>query len=122
MGRVRWLREAQEDLRDLDGSERKAAVKAAVNLELEPDKRGQPLGSHAGGDLTTLRKLVIGNRDLRMIFRVEPDGALVVVFVVAHRADDECYELAAARLRLHADQDVATMGTELLDSAFRKRT
>ncbi len=56
-----------------------------------------------------------------MTYRVAPDGTLVVVFVVAHRADDECYELAAARLKQYRDRKVATMAAELLDGAFRKR-
>ncbi len=121
MARVEVTSDAAEDVRELDGSERKAVLKALVKLGTEPDKRGQPLGSRAGGNLATFRKLVVGNRDLRVIYRVAPDGTLVVVFVVAHRADDECYELAAARLKLYEDQEVATMAAELLDGAFRRR-
>jgi mRNA interferase RelE/StbE len=121
VARVLWTADAQEDLVDLDGSERKAALKAAAKLDTEPDKRGQPLGSRAGGSLATFRKLVVGNRDLRLIFRVEPDGTVVVVWVVAQRADEQCYELATSRLRLHGGQDIASMAGELLDGAFRKR-
>ncbi len=51
MARVEVTSDAAEDIRELDGSERKAVLKALVKLGTEPDKRGQPLGSRAGGTL-----------------------------------------------------------------------
>ncbi|HVW40399.1 MAG TPA: hypothetical protein VHC18_03520 [Amycolatopsis sp.] len=76
---------------DLDGAERKLVFKALRKLRTEPDKRGVPLGS----ELTTFRKLVVGNRQFRIVFRVEPDGTVVVVWVVASRVDSECRQLTA---------------------------
>ena len=61
--------EAVEDLADLDGAERKLVVKALGKLRAEPEKRGA---------LTTFRKLVVGNRQFRIVYRVEPDGTVVV--------------------------------------------
>lgn len=64
MAVVRLSGEAKEDLRDLDGSARKIVAKALKKLEEEPEKRGAPLGSTARGDLSTFRKLVVGNRQI----------------------------------------------------------
>ena len=81
--------EAKEDIRDLDGAARKLVLRGLRKLEQEPDKRGAPLGSRPSGDLTGLRKLVVGDRQYRVVYRVEPDGEVVVVWVVGTRTDGE---------------------------------
>jgi len=100
MAEVQITADALEDLRDLDGSARKQVLKALKKLEDEPEKRGQPLGSRNDGqNLTGLRKLVVGDRDYRIVYRIEPSGDVAVIWVIAKRDDDEVYELAMARLR-----------------------
>lgn len=117
MARVLLLPEAAEDLADLDGAERKSVFKALKKLATEPEKRGAPLGS----ELTTFRKLVVGNRQFRIVFRVEADGTVVVVWVVASRVDSECYDLAMARLALYG-AGLANQLKEVIEHAFgRKR-
>lgn len=110
MARVELTSEAREDVRDLDGNARKLVLRAMKKLEDEPEKRGQPLGSQPAGDLTTFRKLVVGNRDYRIIYRIEGES-VVVVWVVGARAEGECYALATARLRMY--QDNPTLAREL---------
>ncbi|MGB3443325.1 MAG: type II toxin-antitoxin system RelE/ParE family toxin [Actinophytocola sp.] len=122
MATVQLTSDAREDLRDLDGSNRKRVLKALKKLETEPEKRGEPLGSRALGNLTMFRKLVVGDREIRVIYRVEPDGNVVVVWVIAERADDACYELAVSRLRLHSDQELAAKVEHLLNEAWDKPT
>jgi mRNA interferase RelE/StbE len=101
MARVVLTSEAREDVRDLDGHARKLVLKALKKLEDSPNQRGEPLGSQ-DNTLTTFRKLVVGDRDHRVIFRVEPSGDVVVVWVVGKRADRQCYDLAVARLQTYA--------------------
>lgn len=102
MAKVQLTAEAKEDLRDLDGSAQKLVFRALKKLEVHPEQRGQPLGSHSGqGNLTGYRKLVVGDRDFRIIFQVDHDGTVVVIWVIAERADDRCYELAVARLKTY---------------------
>ncbi len=103
MARVELTDGALEDLRGFDGSVRKVVLKALKKLENQPEMRGQPLGSQPAGNLTGFRKLVIGDRDYRAVYRVLEDGTVAVVSVIAKRADNEAYELAIARLRLSAD-------------------
>lgn len=95
---------AKEDVRDLDGAERKIVLKALKKLEEEPEKRGAPLGSRNTGSLTGLRKLVVGDRQYRVVYRVETDGEVVVVWVVGTRTDGECYDMAMARLKRYREQ------------------
>jgi mRNA interferase RelE/StbE len=110
--------DAREDLRDLDGSSRKRVLKALKKLETEPEQRGEPLGSRALGNLVTFRKLVVGDRNIRVIYRVETDGNVVVVWVIAERADDKCYELAVSRLRMHSDRELAARVAQVLDEVW----
>lgn len=104
MAVVRLTNEALEDLRDLDGAARKLVAKALKKLENEPDKRGAPLASQSSGNLTTFRKLVVGDRDYRIVYRVEPDGSVCVVWVIAKRADSAVYDLAISRLKLYGQR------------------
>lgn len=113
MARVRLTEEAREDFLDLDGSTQRLVAKGLKKLESDPRLRGQPLGSRARGDLTTFRKLVVGDRQYRIIYRVEADDTVVVVWVIGRRADGEAYELAMSRLRLHARPEVRELATSL---------
>lgn len=118
MTKVQLTSDAREDLRDLDGSARKIVLKAIDKLRDESEQRGLPLGSRQGGNLAAFRKLVVGDRDYRVVYRVEQDGTLVVVWVIGRRADNECYELALSRLRLHGDAELATMAERLLTETW----
>lgn len=118
--RVELLPEAADDLRDLDRSEQILVVKGLRKLETEPEQRGAPLGSKSRtGDLTTFRKLIVGNRQYRIVYRVETDK-IVVVWVIAARSDDRCYELAVARLRMHPNQALAAELSNMLRDAWDK--
>jgi mRNA interferase RelE/StbE len=113
VAKVQLSKEAREDFHDLDRAAQLVVAKALKKLETEPHLRGQPLGSRPGGDLTTFRKLVVGNRDYRIIYRIEADGTVVVVWVIGKRADNEAYELAMSRIRMHGDATVRELATSL---------
>ncbi len=113
VAKVELTEDAREDLRDLDGSARALVFKALEKLETEPGKRGTPLGSRSSGNLTTFRKLIVGDRDYRIVYRVEPDETVVVVWVIARRADDEVYQLAMSRLMTHPDEAVRDVARAL---------
>jgi mRNA interferase RelE/StbE len=113
MAKVELSEEAREDFQDLDRAAQLIVAKALKKLETDPHLRGQPLGSRSGGDLTTFRKLVVGNRDYRIIYRINTDGTVVVVWVIGKRADNEAYELAMSRIRLHNDPTVRELAVSL---------
>lgn len=97
MARVVFTDPAVRDLESLDGSVLGLVLKKILRLESEP-AAGYPLGSRAGTNLTGYRKVVVGNRDWRIIYRTEDDDTVVVVWVIAARTDDECYAEAAKRI------------------------
>ncbi|MCA1832860.1 MAG: type II toxin-antitoxin system RelE/ParE family toxin [Actinobacteria bacterium] len=95
MADVRFLDAAVEDLLRLNHAIRLRVLKKLLLLEENP-QAGMPLG----GPLTGYRKLVLGNRDWRIVYRETHDGAVEVceVWVVGARADDEVYQEAADRI------------------------
>ncbi len=118
MAKVFLTEDAKEDLRDLDNSARIVVAKALTKLKQEPEKRGAPLGSKSTGDLTGLRKLVVGNRDYRIVFQVQDDGTVCIIWVIGLRADSEVYEIAMSRLRTHSDQKMAAELSSLVEKTF----
>jgi Cytotoxic translational repressor of toxin-antitoxin stability system len=121
MARVVLTDDAREDLRDLDGAARKLVAKKLKQLEDEPEKRGAPLGSRSSSNLTTFRKLVVGDRDYRLVYRVEPDGTVCVVWVIGRSSDNEVYQMALARLKMLARDDLTADLTGLLHRVFDKQ-
>src|SRR5579884_610721 len=95
MAEVRFLDAAVEDLSRLAPDVVTRVLKKLLLLERNP-KAGAPLG----GPLTGYRKLVVGNRDWRIVYRETADGDVEVceVWAVGARADDEVYREAAARV------------------------
>ena len=89
MARVVLIDEAVEDFRELDGSTRRIVAKALKKLEEKPSQRGAPLGSRRTGNLATFRKLFVGDRAHRIVYRVEEDDTVTVVWVIGPRSDDE---------------------------------
>lgn len=118
MARVVLTDEAKEDLRDLDGSARRLVLRALRKLEDSPESRGAPLGSRRTGNLTGFRKLVVGDRQYRVVYRVEEDGTVCVIWVIGSRVDEECYRLAMARLQTHATGDLAREMTSALSALW----
>jgi mRNA interferase RelE/StbE len=118
MARVTLHPDAVDDIADLDGSERRQVFKGLRKLATEPEKRGAPLGS----GLTTFRKLVVGlvvgNSQIRIVYRVEADGDVAVIWVVASRVDSECYDIAMSRLAMHTKGQTRTALEELVEEVF----
>jgi mRNA interferase RelE/StbE len=118
MARVVLTDDAKEDLRDLDGAARKLIARKLRQFEDEPEKRGAPLGSRSSSNLTTFRKIVVGDRDYRIVYRVEPDGTVCVMWVIGKRSDDEVYKAALARLKKVGRDHSAVGLAGLLNDVF----
>ena len=118
MAALEFTDDAIEDLTKLDGSVLPRALKKLVQIESNPES-GIPLGR----GLTTFRKAVVGNRDWRIIYRIEKDGSVVVVWVIASRTDDECYAEAVKRFEASGQTDTQPLVEAiswLRGSALRK--
>jgi mRNA interferase RelE/StbE len=95
-----WLTDpAVDDLRRLDGAALVWALKKMLLLESNPHA-GEPLL----GNLVGYRKLVVGDRDWRIVWRTTTDdrGGVVIeiaeVWAVGARADSEVYAEMTSRV------------------------
>jgi len=100
---LEFVDDAKADLMALEGSARKKILAKLVQLEAAPEM-GVPLGSRAKGNLTTFRKLVVGKNTYRILYKLGPNGGVVVVWVISGRADGECYDIALGRLAVYGDE------------------
>ncbi len=109
MPRIEYTEDAVADLEKIDGAARKAILKAIGDkLGTEPEQFGDPLARrHTTGSLAPFRKLKVGrNSTYRVVYYVhheaEPqetdDPALVIVWIIAKRSDDEVYRDAKSRI------------------------
>jgi mRNA interferase RelE/StbE len=105
-----WLTEpAVDDLRRLDGAALVWALKKMLVLERDPNA-GAPLL----GKLINYRKIVVGDRDWRIVWRTTTDARghvtvdIAEVWAVGARSDDEVYAEVAARARSLGQSPVRT--------------
>ena len=99
---ILYTDDAQKDLRELDGSQRKAVFKAIGKVSQNPlpaseGGYGKPLGNKAGNDLTGLCKIKLLREGIRVVYALIRTETAMKIVVVAARSDNEVYELAAKR-------------------------
>ena len=99
----RFIPQAEDDMRVLDGSQRKMVFKVLDKLMTNPlpaDKGGygKRLGHVGSTNLTGLMKIKLRGAGLRIVHDlIEIDGVAYVV-VVGAREDSEVYEEASKRM------------------------
>ncbi len=76
-------------------------LKKLLRLEQEGAAAGPPLGR----ELTGWRKIVVGDRAWRILFRMNPDETVATVYVIGDRADDAVYAEARQRLKAAGPDD-----------------
>jgi mRNA interferase RelE/StbE len=118
VAQIGFTEDAVSDLDGLDGAVLKRVL-AKIRLLRDNHEAGQPLGSRQVSNLTGFRKLLVANRQYRIIYKTEQDGSVCVVWVVAARTDDEAYRLAEERLHRYAEGQPAIHDLETMISMLR---
>ncbi|MGI8913738.1 MAG: type II toxin-antitoxin system RelE family toxin [Chloroflexota bacterium] len=100
--RVELTNEAMDDLRRYvaSGNLRQFLAKL-VRLEDVGKDAGLPLGR----GLTGWRKIVVGDRNWRIVFSMNASDTVATVWVIGDREDGECYDEAMRRLAKHRAGD-----------------
>lgn len=110
--RVELIDEAVGDLVDYaESGNLKLFLRKLVELEAGGADIGQPLGRN----LRSWRKIVVGNRNWRIVFRASPDGEVATVCVVGDRDDEQCYVEAERRVAGSDRQEVRSLAEAMLD-------
>lgn len=103
--RVELTDDAVEDLRQ---RQRDGILPAFLAKLIRLEEVGEDAGLPLGGELTGFRKMVVGDRTWRIIFRMNPSRTVATVWVLGDRADEECYQLAARRVAALRGDNPAT--------------
>lgn len=100
---VEFIEEAQKDMRKLDGSTRILVYKAIDKVRKDPTESGygKPLGNRNGSNLAGLMKIKLRDVGVRVVYKLEMEGGVMKVIVVAARSDEQVYKEAAKRRGKH---------------------
>ena len=94
--RVELIDEAVEDLvRYAETGNLPLFLKKLIRLEEVGKDAGLPLGR----GLTGWRKIIVGDRNWRIIFTTNPEETVATVWVIGDRDDAECYADAQRRVQ-----------------------
>lgn len=100
---VKYLPEAVEDLRKLDGSQkilvRKAIHKVCQNpLPQNEGGYGKLLGNKNNTNLASFLKIKLRGAGLRIVYQLIRCDDDILIVVIGAREDDEVYEIAQQRI------------------------
>lgn len=110
--RVELIDEAIGDLAGLaESGNLRQFFKKLLEIEAGGAKAGEPLGRNLVG----WRKLTVGNRNWRIVFRVDKDETAATVCVIGDREDAACYEQAQRRAQQIEDADAASLATSMME-------
>jgi len=103
MWKVEYLREALEDIKRLDQSQRVQVVKAVNKVAVNPLPQAEggydkPLGNKGGTRLAGYCKIKLLKLGLRVVYKVVREHGIMKIIVVSARADDEVYIMAQKRI------------------------
>jgi mRNA interferase RelE/StbE len=98
---------------DLAGHAESGQLRPFFKKLLEIEQHGEKIGEPLGKNLVGWRKLTVGNRNWRIVFRVERDVATVCV--IGDREDAACYEEAQRRAKQVKDPDATSLAESMMD-------
>ena len=103
---VKYLPEALDDFRKLDGSQkilvRKAIQKVCQNPLPETEGGyGKLLGNKSSTNLTGFLKIKLRGAGLRIVYQLIRQGDYMLVIIIGVREDEEVYEIAQKRISKH---------------------
>jgi mRNA interferase RelE/StbE len=110
--RVQLLDDALADLAKLAES---GKLKAFLRKLIEIEQKGSQAGVSLGRELTGWRKITVGDRKWRIVFRVDPDETVATVCVIGDREDSACYEEAQKRAIDINDEEAASLAEAMME-------
>jgi len=110
--RVELIDEAVVDLADhAESGMLRPFFKKLLEIEQHGERAGEPLGKNLVG----WRKATVGNRNWRIVFRVDPKEAVATICVIGDREDAACYEEAQRRARRAKNADATSLAESMMD-------
>ncbi len=103
---VRYLPEAEKDMRALSRNQQLTVRKAIDKVKENPLPQseggyGKPLGSKQGVNLTGFLKIKLRGEGLRVVYQLIRKEVQMLVVVIGVREDEEVYQIARKRKDRH---------------------
>ena len=101
---VVFIPQAEEDLRQLDNSQRIQVLKAIAKVSANPlpyteGGYGKPLGNHLTSNLSGFLKIKLLKLGLRVVYRLVEDKGQMRIIVISVRDDSTVYKLTQERMK-----------------------
>ena len=98
-----YIKKASNDLRRLDGNQKRAVLKAILRVSQNPlptseGGYGKPLGNRAGTRLASLLKIKLKDQGLRVVYQLIRVQQEMRIIIISIRADEQVYKEAQARM------------------------
>ncbi len=98
-----YLREAVDDLKMLDHSQRMKVVKAIDKVSVNPLPQsegglGKPLGNKSGSKLAGYLKIKLKKLGLRIVYRLTVEDNIMKIIVISAKSNDVVYITAQNRI------------------------
>jgi len=109
--RIVYLKEAKEDLKELDRSQQKRVLKAIEKVSKNPlpfseGGYGKPLGNRGTSKLTGFLKIKLNKPGIRVVYGLIRDEKTMQIVVISVRDDERAYRMAQERIKKnHLDLD-----------------
>jgi mRNA interferase RelE/StbE len=102
--KVEYTEEAQQDMDDLDHSQRIPVLKAIDKVSANPLPNteggyGKPLGNYTSAKLAGYLKIKLKKLGLRVVYRLERSENIMNIVIVSVRSDNAVYKMAQERIK-----------------------
>lgn len=104
MYKLSFIKQAAEDYKALDGSQRKVVNKAIKRILINPLPNteggyGKPLGNQSNSSLAGLMKIKLKSSGFRIVYKLEKHEDNVLIIIIGARADSKVYKEAEKRMK-----------------------
>lgn len=101
--KLSFIKEAIQDYKALDGSQRKVVDKALKRILINPlfnteGGYGKPLSNLSDSKLSCLMKIKLKSSGLRIVYKLEKSDDEVLVIIIGARAESKVYKDAEKRV------------------------
>jgi mRNA interferase RelE/StbE len=110
--RVQLIDDALADLKKLAES---GKLRLFLRKLIEIEQKGSNAGVPLGRDLASWRKLTVGDRNWRIVFRVDAQETVATVCAVGDREDEVCYRQARERAGDLENGDVVSLAEAMME-------
>ena len=98
-----YIKKASNDLRRLDGNQKRAVLKAILRVSQNPlptseGGYGKPLGNRADTRLAGLLKIKLKDQGLRVVYQLIRVQKEMRIIIISIRADEQVYKEAQSRM------------------------